>query len=476
MKPQQLDPHSSRLLFVDDEEKVLEHVASHLRPAGYEVITARNWAEAEDHLDRSSVPPELIFIEPLAADSGLDEGDLLEKVCQRAGDSPVIVLSYSRHPKAIVEAVQAGVRDYICKPFKISELQSYIHRVLENGEDQSPRRRYSEAPKVDFISENSQMKQIKDMILRIKDTKVPVLIHGESGVGKEVVARHVHQESFLSDQPFVKVPCAAIPTELVESELFGFKKGAFTGAHIDKAGKFEIAHQGTIFLDEIGELGAPVQAKFLHVLQEGRYARLGSNEEIDVDVRIVAATNRNLDKAIADGSFREDLYYRLNVVNIEIAPLRCRRDEIPVFCEYFLKRFAKEYNRPSVDLPEELKSLFELYHWPGNVRELENLVKRFVVLQDAESVHKELEDKIEKNREETINDTVGNYLNREDGGGWDLKQIRKEAVSVVEKNMIERALRRTHGNKWQAAKELKVSYKTLLMKIDEYGIGPGSEK
>jgi len=323
---------------------------------------------------------------------------------------------------------------------------------------------------VEFISKNQNMQQIRDVVVRIQDTKVPVIIHGESGVGKEVIARFIHQESILNNQPFIKVPCAAIPTELIESELFGFKKGAFTGAHIDRAGKFEIAHGGTIFLDEIGEMNAAVQAKFLHVLQEGRFSRLGSNEETEVDVRVIAATNRNLEEAIADGSFREDLYYRLNVVNIEVAPLRHRRDEIVVFCDHFLKKFAEQFSRPETPLPEDVLSLFANYHWPGNVRELENLIKRYVVLRDADSVRQELDSKMAQEQQQAVSGTVEKYVQENGDNGWDLKEIRKQAVSVVEKSMIEKALRKTHWNKWKAAKELKVSYKTLLVKIDEYGL------
>jgi len=473
LKTQQEDSRPSKLLFVDDEERILKYVCRHLEARGYEVETSRNWAEAESYFKSAVSRPDIVFVEVTHEATDPTEGSLLRKICEAVEGTPVVVLSDRRDPQKIVESIQEGARDYICKPFKIADLQDHIHQILHTESEQFDHRKLKVSqPKVEFISKNQSMEQIRDVVVRIQDTKVPVLVHGESGVGKEVIARFIHQESLLATKPFIKVPCAAIPTELIESELFGFKKGAFTGAHIDRAGKFEIAHGGTIFLDEIGEMNAAVQAKFLHVLQEGRFSRLGSNDEIEVDVRIIAATNRNLEKAIADGSFREDLYYRLNVVNIEVAPLRHRRDEIEVFCEYFLKKFAVQYGRPETPLPEDVVSLFGSYHWPGNVRELENLIKRYVVLKDADSVRKELAARMEQEQQEAISETVEGYLQDSEENGWDLKEIRKQAVSVVEKSMIEKALRKTHWNKWKAAKELKVSYKTLLVKIDEYELRP----
>lgn len=262
-----------------------------------------------------------------------------------------------------------------------------------------------------------------------------------------------------------------MPTELVESELFGYKKGAFTGAHADRPGKFEFANSGTIFLDEIGEFTPSIQAKLLQVLQEGRFTRLGSNRETHVDVRIIAATNRKLEEAIEKGAFREDLYYRLNVVNLEVPPLRERRMEIPILCQHFFKKFCVEYNSTVTTLPERLEKLFSSYHWPGNIRELENLIKRYIVLQDVELIQVELEGKMVRGEVERI-DAITQFSLQKAEDNLNLKEISKQAAAVAERGMITRALLSTNWNKWRAAKELKVSYKTLLTKIEQYRIKP----
>jgi len=322
---------------------------------------------------------------------------------------------------------------------------------------------------VDLVICGPEMERIYETILQIADTQVPVLIQGESGVGKDLVARMIHRESNLHDKPFVKVNCAALPSELVESELFGYRKGAFTGAYLDRVGKFEFANGGTIFLDEIGEFTSAIQAKLLQVLQEGRFTRLGSNQETEVEVRILAATNRNLDEALKDGSFREDLYYRLNVVNLDIPPLRARKEEIAFLSKHFLEKLGPQYGNTVISLPKELEQLFGSYNWPGNVRELENLIKRYIVLQDAESIREELEGKMTHGVSEEINEIAESYLQESDGE-VDLKVISKKAAAIAEKDMITRTLRRLQWNRWKAAKELKVSYKTLLTKIQLYSI------
>ncbi len=313
------------------------------------------------------------------------------------------------------------------------------------------------------------MERIYETILQIAETQVPVLIQGESGVGKDLVARMIHRESNLHDKPLVKVNCAALPSELVESELFGYRKGAFTGAHLDRVGKFEFANGGTIFLDEIGEFTSAIQAKLLQVLQEGRFTRLGCNQETEVEVRILAATNRNLDQALKDGSFREDLYYRLNVVNLDIPPLRERKEEIAFLSKHFLEKLGPQYGTTVTSLPKELEQLFGSYNWPGNVRELENLVKRYIVLKDFESIREELESKMTHGVSEEIHAMAESYL-KEGDGEVDLKVISKKAAAVAEKDMITKTLRRLQWNRWKAAKELKVSYKTLLTKIQRYKI------
>lgn len=459
---------ASRLLFIDDEDRLLRYVTERLEPLGYEVLTSRSWDEAQAQLNP---PPAIIFVEPQAATNG-SNGSLVSQIRENVDDIPVIVLSSAREPQRIVEALRKGAADYVCKPFSARDLESVIEQTLsgENGAIEASVS-LKRAPKIEFIHGHPKMAHIAHIARQIQDTKVPVLITGESGVGKDVIARLVHQESLLSERQFVKVPCAAIPSELIESELFGHKKGSFTGAHIDRAGKFEVARGGTIFLDEIGEMSAGVQAKFLNVLQDGVFSRVGSNDEVQADVRVIAATNRHLEEAIGDGSFREDLYYRLNVVRVEIPPLRERTDDILALTEFFLDKYSRQYGRELTELSDELQELFVDYRWPGNVRELENLVKRFIVLEDEEAL-REVLTSTEGPRASGagMQDRLDELLTRQVGDSWDLKAIRKEAVAAVEQNMISRALRKTGWNKWKAAKELKVSYKTLLVKIEEYGL------
>jgi len=458
-----------QVLFVDDEEGVLRYASRNLSSLGYEVLTTPDWEGAKSLLKHSQ--PDVIFVEPVSNGSG--PHGTLQEICRGAGHIPVVVLSISRDPKDIVAAIRAGVRDYLCKPFEIEQLHDAILAINDSGLEAEKVATITESKEAELVFYSPQMEQIHHTILQIADTRVPVLIQGESGVGKDLIARRIHQESHLRDKPFVKVNCAAVPAELVESELFGFRKGAFTGAHTDRPGRFEFANGGTIFLDEIGEFSSSIQAKLLQVLQDGRFRRLGSNRETEVNVRVIAATNRKLDEALKDGTFRQDLYYRLNVVNLHVPPLRWRVEEIPLFCKHFMEKFSSQYNSRGIELPPELEQLFSRYPWPGNVRELENLIKRYLVLGDAESIQTELEGKMAREELNEINEIAENYL-RENKAGLDLKEVRRRATVVAERTMIRKTLRKTNWNRWKAAKELKVSYKTLLTKIDKYDIQPAS--
>jgi len=463
--------HARQLLFVDDEEEVLQYIKRNLQSIGYDVLTSTGWDEAKSLLNHPDVQPDIIFIEPLLkANNGSPS---LQEICRDAEQTPVVVFSTSRDPKSIVEAIQAGARDYVCKPIEFKQLCETISTTLNFKVDPENTRRNTQPQEVELIFSSPEMERIYNTVLQIAQTNVPVLIQGETGVGKDLIARIIHEKSSLCDKPFVKVNCAAMPSELVESELFGYRKGAFTGAHLDRAGKFEFANGGTIFLDEIGEFTSSIQAKLLQVLQEGRFTRLGSNRETQVDVRIVAATNRKLETALKDGTFREDLYYRLNVVNIEIPPLRERREEIPLLCKHFLEKLGPQYGGTVSQLPKELEKLFYSFHWPGNIRELENTIKRYIVLQDAESLRAELETRMTRGISEQIDEITASSLS-EAKGEMDLKKISRRAAAVAEKSMIVKTLHRTKWNRWKAAKELKVSYKTLLTKIELYEIRPAA--
>ena len=316
------------------------------------------------------------------------------------------------------------------------------------------------------LMNSPSMRAINEVVLRVAATDVTVLIWGESGVGKEVVARTLHQRSVRRDRPFVKVNCAALPAELLESELFGHERGAFTGACQRKLGKFDQAHTGTIFLDEISEMPLLVQAKLLQVLQDHEFARLGSDHDIRVDVRVIAATNRDLEKEVGQGGFREDLFYRLNVVHIRVPPLRERREEIPLLVEHFLERYAQKHGRRPQRVSGKTLDRFMRYSWPGNVRELENVVQRIVVL-GTESVVDELtEPEIAAASDGTIPANGG----PSDNGDLGLKDLVRRAAETVEREALKRMLERVRWRRIEAAQRLGISDKTLRDKIKHYGL------
>ena len=323
-----------------------------------------------------------------------------------------------------------------------------------------------------FIYASDRMHRVKEIVDQVANTDITVLIQGESGVGKEVVARSIHQNSNRRDNPFVKVNCAALPQELLESELFGYEKGAFTGAYRKKPGKFELASGGTIFLDEIAEISSSLQAKLLQVLQDREFSRLGGKKDIRVDVRVLAATNKNIEEGVKSGRFREDLYYRLNVVNMVVPPLRERREEIPVFVEYFLSKFSEKYQKGANPLPDSLMKAFLSHKWLGNVRELENLIQRYVVLGNEEAIIAEIN---LLNKKEIPNDKNDGSLPVMKPSS--LKDVHREAVRKAETEVIYKAMERANWNGKKAAALLNVSYKSLLNKIKEYGINrrPSSE-
>ena len=316
-----------------------------------------------------------------------------------------------------------------------------------------------------FIYTSEKMHQIKEMIDQVANTDVTVFIQGESGVGKEVVARSIHLNSLRRDRPFVKVNCAALPSELLESELFGYEKGAFTGAYRQKPGKFELANGGTIFLDEIVEISPALQAKLLQVLQDREFSRLGGKRDVRVDVRVLAATNKNIEEAVNSGRFREDLFYRLNVVNVTIPPLRDRKEEIPIFVEYFLDKFGKKYRKTVKPLSDQIMKVFLQYQWLGNVREMENVIQRIIVLGNEKIILDELVSAINK---ESVQIQEGSNPPRK----WpSLKEVHREAIAKAETEVIRKALEMTNWNRKKAAGLLNISYKALLYKIKECGIG-----
>ena len=320
-----------------------------------------------------------------------------------------------------------------------------------------------------YFSGSAAMRALLRDIRHVADTNATVLIQGESGVGKEVTAKAIHFVSNRRRRPFVKVNCASLPGDLLESELFGHEKGAFTGAYRRKPGKFEIAERGTIFLDEIGELPLALQAKLLHVLQDQEFSRVGGGEMIRVDVRVIAATNRPLDKAVADQTFREDLYYRLKVVDLYVPPLRERREEIPQLAQTFIERFNAQFQRDITLSETSLRALID-YSWPGNVRELENMMKRIVVLQTEHQLVDELGPKIVERPPEGRNLHVAGRADPAESTAGTLKEIARRAALDAQRDAIREVLERVHWNRAEAARVLGISYKTLLYKIDQCGL------
>ncbi len=351
----------------------------------------------------SSLRPQAILVDLDEAEAGAL--DLIQQIRLETLEAPLVVLSRANDATLAVKAMRAGACDFLVKPVLSQALRDALKRgFTHNGGDPALALASTSVAESDRSAFNlellfrgsGRMRAVEDIVRRAADTNVTVLLEGESGVGKELVARALHQISGRLDKPFVKVNCASLPAELLESELFGHEKGAFTGAHRRKPGKFELAHRGTFLLDEIGEMPLSLQAKLLHVLQDGKFFSVGGTELITADVRLIAATNRNLAALVGSGEFREDLYYRLNVVTIPIPPLRTRREEIPALIQHFVGKFCQQYNRDTPTLSKETTRLFQEYTWPGNVRELENMIRRLVVLQSEALVQEEIALRTEK--------------------------------------------------------------------------------
>ncbi|MDY7034138.1 MAG: sigma-54 dependent transcriptional regulator [Thermodesulfobacteriota bacterium] len=453
------------ILVVDDEESMCTYLETTLSLKGYDVASVMNGADALNYI-KKGLPCSVIILDIMMPD--MDGFKTLKKIRESGNEVPVIMLSALGQASHVVKAMKLGASDYITKPFEDEELELCINNVLEKRKlveevndlkkQLDEERRRGEY----FISISDKMDDIRRIIEQIADTDVTVLVQGESGVGKEVVARSIHSNSLRSDKAFAKVNCAAIPGELLESELFGYEKGAFTGAIMAKPGRFGVAHQGTIFLDEIGEMSPALQAKILQVLQDGTFTRLGAREETQVNVRVLTATNKDLESAVKDKTFREDLFYRLNVVNILVPPLRERKEDIPILSETFLDRYNKRYNRKVDSIPRKLMNSLMEYDWPGNVRELENVIKRFVILEDENQILEEVTIGRKRETYDVSSDTAssGNATS-----SIPLKNISKRAALEVEKEMIMKALRQTNWNRKKAAEQLGISYKALLYKI-----------
>src|ERR1700681_4260119 len=365
---------------------------SFLTDRGYQAITI---SDAEEAVRRYRAERPAVVILDVVIPGAMDGLDALAAFKKIDREVPIIVLSGQGRTATVVRAMKLGAADFVGKPFAEADLEAPLANALRqrqvSREVASLRKELeSQAPQNLRFSHSERMVEVRDLIERVADTDVTVLIRGETGTGKELVARALHTSSPRHDKPFVKVNCAALPAELLESELFGFERGAFTGAIQNKPGKFEFANHGTMFLDEIGDMSFQLQAKLLQVLQDGEFSRLGGKHDVHVDVRVVAATNQDLEHAVASGQFREDLFFRLNVVSIVLPALRDRREEIPTLTEHFLKKYSVQYHKPYMELSAETMRLLHDYDWPGNIRELENLITRAVVLGSEAAIQKEI--------------------------------------------------------------------------------------
>ncbi len=495
----------ARLTIVDDDPAFTQYLSTLLGTRGYDVNTFSSGADFLKSLGRGA-GPDVVLLDVLMP--GMDGLETLRAVRSAHPGLQVIMLSGTQVPATIVDAVRLGAVDYVVKPddpegLGEAALEAAIRGAVEkvNLTTEVARLRAQMQDDPDGTQpcwgSGQAMRPVMTMIERVADSDVSVLITGESGVGKEVIAHELHRRSSRRSNNFVKVNCAALPGELLESELFGHEKGAFTGAQASRIGKFEFANEGTLMLEEFCEMPAALQAKLLHVLQDHHFTRLGSNRPITVDVRVIAATNRDLAQMIRAGQFREDLYYRLQVIEVRVPPLRDRREEIIPLVEYFLQKYSARYGRPAAKPSARLRETILNYPWPGNVRELENVMKRFVILQDESLVLAELQrprtsdlpipppmpvsSSLPPPPEPSAHHRNGDDFAAEPAGSSDtpadepagpsrLPDLARRAALTAEREAIQQALDRFRWNRRKAAQLLGVSYKTLLNKMKECGI------
>src|SRR5215470_191330 len=440
------------ILVVDDDKNTRDYLALFLGSSGFEAECLGSGDEAIERL-ASGYSPSMILLDVMLP--GKDGIEVLANVKAIYPAIPIVILSGIGQIKTVVEAMKMGASDYLTKPFEEEALELAIQNAIEKErlkeEVKTLKQQLAYVEQGNILTSNPQMLRIIDIARHVAGTDVPVLILGESGVGKEVVASFIHEQSNRQDGPFVKVNCAALPHELLESELFGYERGAFTGAIRDKIGKFEQADKGTLLLDEIGEMSPHLQAKLLHVLQDAEFSRLGGKKPVKVNVRVLAATNKKLKEAVLKGEFRNDLYFKL-----EVPPLRERREDIPLLCNHFLEKYRERYQSPVQQFPKDLIETFLRYDWPGNVRQLENVVKRYLILPDAD-----VTSELRSATPEAVPPPV-------QSASVSLKEVAGHAAEMAEKEVVLRVLEETGWNRKESARRLKISYKALRNKLKKW--------
>ena len=489
------------VLLVDGDPEFSRNAKTLLSEKGMQVVTASSKSEGQTAFDTHS--PACVLLDIFLPDgSGVD---LIRPMRTANSSVPIIIVSGHGSVDEVVRAMKEGASDYIKKPFHGEELFLKVQMVLENTQaklelDELRTKVHPEEEYRLLFGMSERMRKVQAVLDQVAGTDITVLISGESGTGKELVAKAVHKFSDRGTEPFVKVNCAALPRELLESELFGFEKGAFTGAHRRKYGRFEMAQNGTIFLDEISEMHLDLQSKLLHVLQEKQFFRIGGEREVKAGCRILCATNKNLERMVEEGKFRRDLFYRINVVNILVPPLRERKEDIPVLVDYFMSRYTQMYNREIMKITPTLMELLLNYSWPGNVRELENNIKRFIILGGESQLIAEFQRRRETGQYSTVPDDgpgdpgipvavvrpngakanvtstsvpafeVGEVDLNPANNRSTLKEVSKIAQRAAERELIQRVLMQTRWNRRKAAQILDISYKALLYKIKECGL------
>ncbi|HEX6505100.1 MAG TPA: sigma-54 dependent transcriptional regulator [Terriglobales bacterium] len=453
---------TANILLVDDEPGMLRYIRTLLEVDEYKVQTATTGEEALKHVEKG-LNPDLVLLDLLMP--GIDGLQTLEQLRQMKPGVKVVMLSCVSDTRKVVQAMRLGAHDYLTKPFQKAELDAVIDQCLASNQQTYSGDIEELCDDVFFVAASPAMRKIRSQAALVANVDIPVLLLGESGTGKEVLARLIHKLSPRAHRTFLKVNCAAVPADLLESELFGYETGAFTGATHPKPGKFELCNKGTILLDEIGEMPPLLQAKLLHVLQDQQFSRLGSRSVIKVDVRILAATNINIPEALATKRLREDLYYRLNAFTLQLPPLRDRKEEVPILLKHFMSRLSERYARAPLPLSPTMLQACNDYAWPGNLRELNNFIKRYLILGDEKLAIAELQPKVDGNGARF--DTPPGKSNESSGG---LKSLARNAKDEAEAEAIAKALDETNWNRKQAAALLKISYKALLYKIRQYGI------
>ncbi|HBQ20717.1 MAG: Fis family transcriptional regulator [Deltaproteobacteria bacterium GWA2_38_16] len=462
-----MDDHKPKILVVDDEESLREFLEIMLKREGYDIATAPDGDQAIKLLTKKSFDMVITDLQ-MPKIHGMQ---VLAKAKEIDPELVVLVITAFGSTESAVEAMKLGAYDYITKPFKIDEIKLIIKKALEKRilARENIFLKKELGAKFNFgnlVGSAQSMLKIYDLIQRVCETKTNVLITGESGTGKELVAKAIHYNGPLKDKPFVTVNCGAIPENLMESEMFGHKKGSFTGAISDKLGLFEVANNGTIFLDEIGELPLHIQVKLLRVLQDKTFRKVGGTEDITVNVRIMAATNKELGQEVSKGNFREDLYYRLNVIHIQLPPLRERKEDVSILAQHFLEKFNKQLGKDIKKISKEAMDALSQYDYPGNVRELENIIERTVSLERGAAILPESLPPVIFHPGALLSRRASHSDLSVTTDGVNLEEI----VGNLEKDLIEKALKKAGGVKKKAAKLLGISFRSMRYRLEKYGM------